>query len=408
MCPSVSWCGVLSSSRTEHLLHVRNQRRRLNATKFRGPSRILGFFLMFSIVGFVMTYLIWGFGSGRSQLQQQGYGYYDYEYGDDRRRNRALEGNNVSGLYAARIPNVMRFKDYRKRFWIPFESMVEDILHQNQDQEGNDRHDESQGSAAPVATGKSRFLQENFWNDQEMAADLRSCFCIIFFIVLGIFGRRRRMKTRFAVLKARLEDDKIYYGSSSTTGKRKGRKMDREDKYDGACSHTLCGCYPVDKLQNQEEGEEEDQPDCMNWGFEKISNLFFGKCCRLWVQCFSACALAQEAREVRLLVPPRDQRMDYITHQPFEEYFKNVHLLRRKWKSSGVIKQGEKHGWSAHFGALSKLSRYILITFISVTVVIILAERFNPQAIFSWGDACVLIMTFVQSFIVLGEYFSTI
>eukprot|EP00957_Ditylum_brightwellii_P123548 9419995-Ditylum_brightwellii.AAC.2 len=31
----------------------------------------------------------------------------------------------------------------------------------------------------------------------------------------------------------------------------------REDKYDGACSHTLCGCYPVDPVQYVDEDGEE-------------------------------------------------------------------------------------------------------------------------------------------------------
>lgn len=363
---------------------MRSQRRKLNTTEFRGPSKILGTSLIFSVTGIVITYIIWGFGSGSgssSEYYQQGY----YYYGN----NRKVEEQH----YAPRVPNVMRLKDYRERFWIPFETVVEDILLQDQNQ-----NEYSKGDFDSTPIGRS--LQENFWNNQDIAYNLRSLFCIVFFLILGIFGRRRRMKTRFAVLKARLQDDKVFFGPLSAN-RRRGRKMDREDKYDGACSHTLCGCYPVDKVEE----EEAEALDCMNWGVAKLSNLFCGKCCRLWVQCFSVCALAQEAREVRLLVPPKDQRVDYITHQPFEEYFKDVHFLRRKWKSSGVLKQGEKRGWRSHLGALSRLSRYILTTFISVTAVIIITERFNPQAIFSWGDACVLIMTFVQSFIVLGECF---
>lgn len=223
------------------------------------------------------------------------------------------------------------------------------------------------------------------------------------------------MKTRFAVLRARLEDDKVYYGTTLSPnsrrkrGNRRSGKMDREDKYDGACSHNLCGCYQVDDNERDDDPEDDqntpdrEKEDCMNWGFAKLSSAFCGVCCNVWIQCFSICALAQEAREVRLLVPPRDQRVDYITHQPFEEYFKDVHFLRRKWKSNGILKNGEGYGgWKSHLGALSKLSRYILITFLSVTAVIILTERVNPQAIFSWGDACVLIMTFIQSFVVLG------
>ena len=199
------------------------------------------------------------------------------------------------------------------------------------------------------------------------------------------------MKSRYAVLKARSEDDKVFYGANRIRLSRKELKMGKADKYDGACSHTICGCYPVDKLKGD---DDEVDLDCMTKCFNKFSNLFCAVCCRMWVQCFSICALAQEARETRLLLPPKDQRVDYITHQPFAEYFKDIHFLRR---SGG-------YGWKSHFAALSRLSRYILITFVSATILFIVTEQFNPRAIFSWADACVLIMTFIQSFVVLGKF----
>lgn len=209
------------------------------------------------------------------------------------------------------------------------------------------------------------------------------------------------MKTRFAVLKARMQDDKAYYGFSSRLRWNKNHvKVTRESKYDGACSHTLCGCYPVDQMQDP--SAEEQEPDCMNGGYRLLSKMCCGFCCRLWVQCFSICALAQEAREARLLLPPKDQRVDYLTHQPFEEYYRDVYFLRRRWKSSHGKSHG--YGWKSHFAALSKLSRYILTTFFMVTVIIIVTEWLNPLAVFSWADACVLMMTFVQSFIVLGIF----
>lgn len=381
VCPSVSCCGILGSSRTEHLLHVRNQRRKKNTSEFRGPSKILGICLVSLIFGMVVSYVIWGFGSNPNQ---------EYYTGYYRNRNRMVTEQESlnSNSKLAKVPNIMGFNGYRERFWLPFETIVEDIFNQ-------DSYPFSHSSNENLY---ERSLKENIWNDAEVGSDLRSFLCIVFFLVLGIFGRRRRMKTRFAVLKARAEDDKVYYGF---LGRRKNARMGRESKYDGACSHTLCGCYPVDKLQ----GDDIENPDCMNWSFSKCSKLCCGACCRLWVQCFSVCALAQEAREVRLLLPPQDQRVDYITNEPFEDYFKDIHLLRRRWKSYGVLKRGEERSWRSHLGALSRLSRYILTTFISVTAVLIVTENFNPHAFFSWGDACVLIMTFAQSFIVLGKCF---
>ena len=337
------------------------------------------------MVGVAITYVIWGFG-----LQSDDYGYYGNNY-------RHLEEEVNKDHAHAHVPNIMRFKDYRERFWIPVEIMAKDILFQHNNGEDLDVQNFRNDFDIDVGTdvdvdrslGQTSVLTK-ILNDQELAYNIRAILCIMFFLVLGIFGRRRRMKTRFAVLKARSDDDKVFYGANRIHLSRKGSKMGRADKYDGACSHTICGCYPVDKL----EGDDEVDPDCMTKCFNKFSGICCAVCCRMWVQCFSICALAQEARETRLLLPPKDQRVDYITHQPFGEYFKDVHFLR---KSGG-------YGWKSHFSALSRLSRYILTTFVSATIIIIVTEQFNPRAIFSWADACVLIMTFIQSFVVLGKW----
>jgi hypothetical protein len=100
---------------------------------------------------------------------------------------------------------------------------------------------------------------------------------------------------------------------------------------------------------------------------------------------------------MRLLLPPRFQRVDYITHQPFIEYQKDVNDLRRGW----LGKTRRKAGMMPHIYALSKLSRGIVIGSTTTVVVILLTLLFNPRASFSWSDAIVLVATFVQSFLVL-------
>lgn len=100
---------------------------------------------------------------------------------------------------------------------------------------------------------------------------------------------------------------------------------------------------------------------------------------------------------MRLLLPPRYQRIDYITHQPFSEYQKDVNELRRGWMG----KKRRKSGFLPHFNALSRLSRYILSTAGLTTLIIVLTLLFNPRAGFSWPDAVLLLATFAQSFLVL-------
>jgi len=137
--------------------------------------------------------------------------------------------------------------------------------------------------------------------------------------------------------------------------------------------------------------------DFVSRAFACLMAACCGTCCKCWVQCLSVCALAQEAREMRLLLPPRLQRIDYITHQPFSEYQKDVNELRRGWMG----KKQRKRGFLPHYNALSRLSRYILFTAAITTLTIVLTLVFNPRAAFSWPDAILILATFVQSFLVL-------
>ena len=76
------------------------------------------------------------------------------------------------------------------------------------------------------------------------------------------------MRTRFAILQSRAQDDHLYYaavltkngtGASGSLATPDNTVMEnfheREDKYDGACSHTLCRNLPTPPtLQGKENG----------------------------------------------------------------------------------------------------------------------------------------------------------
>jgi hypothetical protein len=285
-----------------------------------------------------------------------------------------------------------------------------------------DRHlqssDGSSSSSSSTQAGKINW-----------AADIRGVLVCLFLLFLGILGRRRRMRTRYAIAKARAQEDHLFYASTkigevdlkNLNGRRSSARDDRskEDHYEGACLHTLCGCYPVDPAMDEEEEqyyiaeeEEEDLPiadgifktrkkrrheDCVSRAFNCFLASCCGVMCKCWFQCLSICALAQEAREMRLLLPPRFQRIDFITHQPFHEYQKDVNDLRRGWMG----KTRRKAGILPHIHALSRLSRYIVVTFSCSLVIIILTLLFNPRATFTWPDVIVLVATFVQGFLVI-------
>ncbi len=220
------------------------------------------------------------------------------------------------------------------------------------------------------------------------------------------------MRTRFQLVLARAQEDHLYYASSDEAAARRVAFDDtREDQYEGACSHTLCGCYPVDEVDSAMDDEnvqvtdsgifrrklKRHNEDIIARSLNCLMATCCGSLCLCWFQCLSICALAQEAREVRLLIPPRYQRIDYITHQPFHEYQEAVNDLRRGW----LGKARRISGFLPHYNALSRLSRYILLLSIATVLAILATLLFNPRAAFSWRDAVVLVATFLQSFLVL-------
>jgi hypothetical protein len=311
--------------------------------------------------------------------------------------NRQLSLNTTTS-YHHRVQGIFKIRDIHEGLWQPAIGFISD--------EWNcpDEH---------MVENKRQLSSSSYADeDRDLASDIRISIMLAFVIVLGILGRRRRMRTRYYLVRARAQEDHLFYASNAAGVQRVTFQDSREDQYEGACSHTLCGCYPVDPaLEGDEELEEiqvddegvsevERKPqngDCIARGFKVLLGFCCGAVCKFWCQCLSICALAQEAREIRLLVPTRYQRLDFITHQPFSEYYREINDLRRGW----LGKMRQKSGFIPHFNALSHLSRYILVFFSGSSVLIGLTLAFNPLASFSWPDMVILVATFLQSFIVL-------
>ena len=521
VCASMGCFGLILSNRTEYLLQLRNERRGAltprttrGAERKKGPSRIVAYGLVVTIILMFSTFVVWGFGTGNGlasayyrgyydadsaqdemqqdltdDYQQQQYGYddalnenerywkqnqnqaddgfeqqqqaddgYNYanqNYNDDgnnkynanqqynqnaynakqQYNQNAYNNNNGDDFYAYNdegdnrrvkelgtsgdskepmspfchpLHGVFKLRDYQENLWNP----VYEFLQDEWDRGRSDKE-----------TSDNRWLQRYYdqvddvvadtKHNRDVASHVRMALLFGFLFFLGVLGRRRRMRTRFYLVRARAQEDNLYYASTAVGSSRRIAFEDaREDQYEGACSHTLCGCYPVDEgiVPSEEDNEVEvtddgifkrkrtaQHEDIVARGFSCLMGACCGLMCKCWFQCLSICALAQEAREIRLLVPPRYQRIDFITHQPFHEYQKDVNDLRRGW----LGKTRKKAGFRPHFSALSRLSRYILITFTLCFTIIIATLVFNPRAAFSWQDAVVLVATFLQAFLVL-------
>jgi len=311
---------------------------------------------------------------------------------------------------AARHPahGIFKLRDYQEQFWTPAYEFLRDEWYRGDYDGGVDRQRREEQSYTDDTTQQVEYTR----SQRDLGSNIRMALLFAFLLFLGVLGRRRRMRTRFYLVRARAQEDHLYYASSDVTQKRVAFEDTRENQYEGACSHTLCGCYPVDEAVRPDQEEEEvkvsdvgiiklkkkpHHEDSVARGFNCFMASCCGVLCKCWFQCLSICALAQEAREIRLLLPPRYQRIDFITHQPFHEYQTSVRDLRLGWM--GKIER--LNGFAPHYNALSRLSRYILVISTVALLALVLTLLFNPRAAFSWQDAVVLAATFAQSFLVL-------
>ena len=411
VCASMGCFGLLLSNRTEYLLSLRQEKRGMRKTRKVGnPSKLMAYTLLLTLILIASTFCIWGFGNGKQDAVLQDYydGYNNNDDNDQNDDNNNAEDDAVDNRFLSMtrrnyaLNGVFKIRDYHEHVWQPIWSLAKDEWNREDDDENQigrklDENGYNQGDDDATTQDYNATTR-----GRNIGSDTRMALGLAFLVFLGIVGRKRRMRTRYALIRARAQEDYLYYASASQVT----LHNTREDQFDGACSHTLCGCYPVDPTVPVPEDEVEEHRgkqkkkrhgDCVSRGFSMFLACCCGVICKCWFQCLSVCALAQEAREMRLLLPPRFQRIDFITHQPFIEYQKDVNDLRRGWMG----KTRRKAGIMPHFFALSRLSRYILMGFSGVLVVILLTLLFNPRAAFSIPDAIVLLATFGQSFLVL-------
>ena len=455
VCGALSCCGVILSSRTEHLLNERNIKRGVTRRgggygkegAQRAPSKILGISWIVTIVSILLTFVVWGFGGGGEYEE-----YYDGDWAyEEDNYNGNDDGNNGGG--ERRVLNgimkkassqkhgfagIRKLRDYREHVFDPALRVARRTFIAVKSQFNDEEYTPGVQHEQQQHQRHLDYDDDYYSSEQDIASLSRMVIIILFLFVLGVIGRRRRMRTRFTIQRARTADDHIYYASLQPAGVSAsfGTKSvddstfhEQEENMDGACSHTICGCYPVDsKEANYADfgDEDDDNPndqstvgtgdnnsssnvkrkkkkrkggDFVNRFMTMAFNCCCGALCKCWCQAFSICALAQEARETRLLVPPSMQRVDLITHQPFHEYARDVNNVRRRFMEHA------SRSWMQHYAALSHLSRYILVGFVVVTALIVFTMLLHPASWFTWGDALVLIATFTQSFLVLMVVF---
>lgn len=116
-------------------------------------------------------------------------------------------------------------------------------------------------------------------------------------------------------------------------------------------AHAICACSRVDVRPSPHQHQNETQDFCSKlWQF--LAACCCGTCCLCWCQCCGMCAIAQEHRHLKMVLPPAPElwELDYITMQPWSDYFPKIRDLR----VSGEM------GLLAHMRALSLLSTRLL------------------------------------------------
>jgi len=393
VCSAVACCGILASRRTEYLLEMRHTRRGVTSQSIFTSSNIVTMAFLVTIFILLLTYLMWGTSSPTNSHTS----------------NKRLLHHKDHFFTSSIGSSFLHIRMYHRYIWYPM------ITYFTQDTP----HSAELYNSTTTRDSTYSYVRALFSDDLTDSSDahthfpiLLRIFTILLFLgILGIIGRQRRLHVRYDILKTRLhEDQMIQYASTTAMDRELSMLQDLETASQGASSHTLIGCYPMDRKQEEFSSSTHRQEKNTLLYEENISERCYSiisyLCCgcifHRWIQCLSCCALAQEAREIRLLVPTKLQRIDLITHQPFDEYYKDIYSLRRRWKGLQNHHRATQQGWNTHISALSLLSHGIVVVFAVGVTIVTLSMMFNPIFSFTWGDAFVILFTFGQSFLVLG------
>ena len=136
------------------------------------------------------------------------------------------------------------------------------------------------------------------------------------------------------------------------------------------------------------EGDDDLDKDICTCLWDCLSKAFW--CCGCWCQCCGCCALAQEEREINRLTGHTEHKIDYLTFQPYTDYYPSIkHLRDNQIKSP----------WQ-HFRSISALSKTLLKNVAAVLVVLVIFALSNVDANFTWENMIVLFLTLGQAFFI--------
>jgi RsiW-degrading membrane proteinase PrsW (M82 family)/preprotein translocase subunit YajC len=214
-------------------------------------------------------------------------------------------------------------------------------------------------------------------------------------VFLAVRSGRIRMKTRMDLMNILKE-----HNANEQTVNNNTDETLLNPRAEAYHAHGRCGCvsgYGIDGILSSSEQQGQSDLCTKIWNFARACCC--GSFCGCWLQCCGMCAIGQEEREINRMLPRVQQMIDYITFQPYVEYYLPILQLRRStnWKLT------------EHFKALSDLSKrligvlisYICLCFLYAFLETFLFALFDAKQNFTLPKFFVLLFTFGQAFLVL-------
>lgn len=247
-------------------------------------------------------------------------------------------------------------------------------------------------------------LQTFLATDETIAFWKLGIYVSMFVMVTFLLYRAKfeRMQVRRAVMRKLFEQRHGNVDETDIVGTATPDAYLQLHSHDVRMAHATCSCFPKDVVYNriQEDGDDEGSRllmkqaphrDLCSCIWSTIQWLCCGGCGGGWLQCCGMCAIGQEDREIQQLLEPRQLQVDYITFQPYADYYPCILELRNSQIDSLV----------QHWRALSLLS-FNLVKILSVcmtALAVVALLQLDPK--FQIENLIVVVATFGQAFLIL-------
>lgn len=238
---------------------------------------------------------------------------------------------------------------------------------------------------------------------------------LYYFILQCLKGRAKRIEIRKDLLwtKAQLLDRRRQNLSVILEQERPDDHGEDQEYYLGqkrgdffAAHPCMCSCYSEDRLVQRDEDEDPAGASLCT----SIWEWFCPPCCGMHLQCCGVCALAQEGREVETALLPRSYlRVDYITMQPYADFYPAIYQARHQGGTDDHDDLAEGAS-SDFFPGLSRLSKQLLQVLATLVVFLViwiftgrlfwkyvLTANIPEWRLFGWSDMVVFCVTWIQS-----------